>query len=372
MRILFTGPASAGHLFPMVPTAQALQTAGHQVLFAGSAPLEQLRQSGLPTVEIGDGSTLMEAFRRASDGIDPQFVTDGNSPENAERLAAAGFAEHSRVTIDDLLAVATAWRPDLIVHAAFQGAAPLVSAALGIPAVVHNFGVMSGFSMVGRLAGLLADEYQAREIEGPATRTVLDVVPASLGGDGTGWRVRYVPYNGGGTVPGDLIARGSRPRIAVTLGTVVTTYAGVDPVARLIAEAASVDAEFLLAVGDTDLSALGTLPANVRPLPWVPLAQLLDSADAVVHHGGAGTMLTAAARGVPQLILPQGADHFINVDAATGLGFALRASGDSVDAALLSRLLTDEDLRKAAAATQADITALPSPTDLVASFEALR
>ncbi|AWZ06235.1 MULTISPECIES: glycosyltransferase [unclassified Streptomyces] len=372
MRILFTGPAAAGHLFPMVPTAQALQAAGHEVLFAGSAPLDQLRQTGLPTVEIGDGATLIEAFRRVSDGRDPEFVTDDTSLEDILRQAAVGFAEHGRVTIDDLLAVATAWRPDVIVHDAFQPAAPLVSTALGIPAVVHNFGVMSGFAMVGMLADLLADEYRVREVEGPATRTVLDVVPASLGGDGTGWRVRYVPYNGGGTLPRDLVARGSRPRIIVTLGTVVPDFAGVSPVSRVIAEAASVDAEFLLAVGDTDLSPLGTLPANVRPLPWVPLAQLLDTADAIVHHGGSGTMLTAAARGVPQLILPQGADHFVNVGAATGLGFALRASGDTVDAALLDRLITDEDLRKAAAAAQTDITALPSPADLVASFEALR
>lgn len=372
MRILFTGPASVGHLFPMVPTAQALQAAGHQVLFAGSAPLDQMRQAGLPTVEIGDGSTLTDAFRHASRGAGPQFLTDGRSMEETERLASAGFAEHSRVTIDDLLGIAAAWRPDLIVHAAFQGAAPLVSAALGIPAVVHNFGVMSGLGMVERLAGLLEDEYRARGVAGPATRTVLDVVPAALGGDGTGWRVRYVPYNGGGTVPRDLVARGPRPRIAVTLGTVVTAFAGVDPVTRVIAEAASVDAEFLLAVGDTDLSPLGTLPDNVRALPWVPLAQLLDTADAIVHHGGAGTMLTAAALGVPQLILPQGADHFINADAATGLGFALRSTGAGVDADLLGRLLTDEVLRKAAAATRAEITALPSPTDLVASFEALR
>ncbi|GGZ61645.1 glycosyl transferase [Streptomyces subrutilus] len=371
MRILFTGPASAGHLFPMVPTAQALQAAGHQVLFAGSAPLDQLRQTGLPVVGIGDGSTLSEAFRRASDGAEPQFVSDGSSPEDTEERAAAGFAEHGRVTIDDLLAVATAWRPDVLVHAAFQAAAPLVSAALGIPAVVHNFGPMPGSGMVDRLAALLAGEYRARGVEGPAAHTVLDVVPAPLGGDGTGWRVRYVPYNGGGTVPGDLLARGARPRIAVTLGTVVTAYTGVGPVARLIAEAASVDAEFLLAVADTDLGPLGTLPANVRPLPWVPLAQLLDTADAIVHHGGAGTMLTAAARGVPQLILPQGADHFINVAAATELGFALRAQGDAVDAALLGRLLGDDALRKAAAATRADIDALPSPAGLVASFEAL-
>ncbi|MFE4636887.1 glycosyltransferase [Streptomyces sp. NPDC056773] len=371
MRFLFTGPASVGHLFPMVSTAQALQAAGHQVLFAVSAPYDQMRQTGLPTVEIGDGSTLMDSFKRAQNGADLEFVSDGNSPEDTERLAAAGFAEDGRVTIDDLLSLASDWRPDVIVHAAFQAAAPLVSAALGIPAVVHNFGVMSGFGMVGRLAGLLADEYRARGVEGPATHTVLDVVPSTMGGDGTGWRVRYVPHNGAGPVPRDLAARGSRPRIAITLGTVVTAFAGVNPVARVVSEAASVDAEFLLAVGDTDLSPLGTLPGNVRVLPWVPLAQLLDTADAIVHHGGAGTMLTAAALGVPQLILPQGADHFINVEAATGLGFALRATGDEVDAALLGRLLTDEALRKGAAATRSEIAALPSPADLVASFEAI-
>lgn len=148
-------------------------------------------------------------------------------------------------------------------------------------------------------------------------------------------------------------------------------FAGVDPVARVVSEAASVDAEFLLAVGDTDLSSLGALPGNVRALPWVPLAQLLDGADAIVHHGGSGTMLTAAALGVPQLILPQGADHFINADAATDRGFALRTTGDDVDADLLGRLLTYEPLRKAAAATRAEIAALPSPAGLVASFEAI-
>ncbi|MGW5399052.1 glycosyltransferase [Streptomyces sp. NPDC003952] len=370
MRFLFTGPASVGHLFPMVPTAQALQAAGHQVLFAVSAPYDQMRQAGLPTVEIGDGSTLMDAFKRASNGKDLEFITDAKSAEETERLASAGFAEHGRVTIDDLLALAGTWRPDVIVHAAFQAAAPLVSAALGIPAVVHNFGVMPGSGMVARLGGLLADEYAERGVDGPATHTVLDVVPPCLGGDGTGWRVRYVPHNGAGSVPRDLLARGSRPRVAITLGTVVTAFAGVDPVVRVVSEAAAVDADFLLAVGDTDLSPLGTLPGNVRALPWVPLAQLLDTADAIVHHGGSGTMLTAAV-GAPQLIVPQGADHFINADAATDLGFALRTTTDEVDAALLGRLLTDEALPKGAAATRAEMAELPSPADLVASFEAI-
>ncbi|AUG76337.1 hypothetical protein CFP65_1439 [Kitasatospora sp. MMS16-BH015] len=370
MRILFTGPGSAGHSFPLVPTAQALRAAGHEVLLAGQAPLDLLRQTGLPTVEIGDGSTLSDSFRRIAP--DPGYVNPDRSQEETIRLAALGFADHGRAALPGLLAVATAWRPDVLVHAAFQAAAPLVAAKLGIPAVVHNFGVMSGQEMVGRFASLLEPEYREHGVEGPATHTVIDVVPASLGGDGTGWRVRYVPYNGGGTVPSELLGRGERPRIAVTLGTVLTEWAGANPITRLVAEAAQVDADFLLAVGDTDLTPLGPLPANVRALPWVPLAQLLDAADAVVHHGGSGTMLTAAAHGIPQLILPQGADHFLNVAAAQAAGFALRSTDTEVDAALLDRLLTEEGLRKSAESFRAEMSALPSPADLVPRFEALR
>ncbi|MER5636104.1 glycosyltransferase [Kitasatospora sp. NPDC002227] len=367
MRILFTGPGAAGHLFPMVTTAQALRAAGHEVLFAGSAPIDLLRNTGLPMVEIGDGSTLKDSFLQ----FQAEFTDQNRSHEDTIRLAARGFAQHGRVSIDGLLAVATAWRPDVLVHAPFQSAAPLVAAKLDIPAVVHNFGVLSGTDMVARLAGLLSEEYAAHGVAGPATHTVIDVVPESFGGDGGGWRVRYVPFNGGGAVPAELLGRGERPRIAVTLGTVVTDWSGVNSLVRLVAEAAEVDADFLLAVGGADLSSLGTLPGNVRALPWVPLAQLVESSDAIVHHGGAGTLLTAAAYGIPQLVLPQGADHFVNVDAAERAGFALRGADAEVDAAQLTRLVQEDSLRKGAHSFRTEIEGLPSPATLVASFEAL-
>lgn len=205
---------------------------------------------------------------------------------------------------------------------------------------------------------------------GPPDRTVLDVIPASLGGDGSGWRVRYVPFNGGGLVPTDLAARGDRRRVAVTLGTVMRGPGLLEFVTRLTEQAATVDAEFLLAVGATDLSPLGELPPNVRPLtPWVPLARLLNACDAVIHHGGAGSMMTSTAIGVPQLIMPQGADNFSNAAAAVGQGFALQVA--AVDGELLDALLNDTGLRRAALATRDEIAALPSPAALVADFEGL-
>ncbi|GAA2140997.1 glycosyltransferase [Kitasatospora kazusensis] len=371
MRILFTGPPQAGHLFPMVPTAQALRAAGHEVLFACSQPLEHIRGAGLTIAEIGDGSTLREAFERVVPSTERGYVTRELPQGQILDRAALGFAELSRPTVDGLLATAADWGADLLVYDSFQAAAPLVAAKLGIPSVVHNFGIVSGHEMVARLAAAFQDMYEKHEVAGPARPVALDVLPASLGGDGDNWRVRCVPYNGGGVVPAGLLRRGGRPRIAVTLGSVLTHWDGVRSIAGLAEAAGSVDAEFLFAVGGADLSALGELPANITPLPWVPLAELLRTADALVHHGGSGTLLTAGAAGVPQLILPQGADHFTNADAAVAAGFGLRAESEAVDGELLTRLLTDDALRAGAAKLQAENAALPSPAEIVPDFEAL-
>lgn len=370
MRILFTGPASAGHLFPMVPTAQALRAAGHEVLFAGSRPLDQLRSAGFPVTEIGDGTTIREAFQRAAEN-GPKYVNHDKTQDEILDHAAVGFAQLSRPTVDDLLAAATGWGADVLVYDSFQAAAPLVAAKLKLPSVLHNFGVTSGHDMVARLASNFEDVYEQHGVAGPPRPVALDVVPASLGGDGDGWRVRYVPYNGGGLVPADLLSRGERPRVVVTLGTVLTEFDGVRSITGLAAAAGAVDADFLFAVGGADLAVLGELPPNVKPLPWVPLAELLRTTDALVHHGGSGTMLTAVTAGIPQLLLPQGADHFANTDAAVAAGFALRSSSEAVDGELLTRLLADTTLREGAARIQAENAAMPSPAQLVADFEAL-
>ncbi|MFJ2862686.1 glycosyltransferase [Kitasatospora sp. NPDC087314] len=368
MRILFTGPAAAGHLFPMVPTAQALHAAGHEVLFAGSRPLDSLLPAGFPVVEIGDGRELRDLFAESSDR---PMSYGGNGMSQDELLGMAGraFSYAARPTVDGLLDVAADWGADLLVHAAFQAAAPLVAAKLKIPLVLQNYGIPTGRDMVELLATNFADVYEKYGVAGPAPSTALNVGP--IGGDPDGLRARYIPYNGGGLVPAEILRPTDRPRVLITLGTVVSVLDGVSAVARLVESAAEVDAEFLLAVGDADLAPLGTLPANVRPLPWVPLAELVLRTNAVIHHGGAGTTLTALQAGLPQLLLPQGADNYIVADALTAAGTALRSTSDTVDTATLNRLLTDPDLHAAARSVQAANTALPTPAALVPALEAL-
>ncbi|MFD0277199.1 nucleotide disphospho-sugar-binding domain-containing protein [Kitasatospora sp. NPDC127111] len=370
MRILFTSPPAAGHFFPMIPTAQALRAAGHEILFAGSKPLEQLLATGFPVVEIGDGRSLREAFQEAF-GTEARYARPDMTQDQILDMAATGFAVASRSTVDGLLATARDWGADLLVHDACQPSAALVAAKLEIPSVIQNFGVSSGHDMIARTTPHFADLYEAHGVAGPAAATALNIVPASLGGDPDGLRMRYQPYNGGGVLPADLLRRGDRPRVAVTLGTVVAQVDGVEAIARLVDAAAAVDAEFLIAVGDADLGTLGTLPANVRQLPWVPLAELLSTSDAVVHHGGSGSTLTALQAGLPQLLLPQGADNFAVAEALTKAGAALSSASAEVDTPLLTRLLTDPSLRAGAARLRDENDALPTPAALVPALEAL-
>ncbi|GAA2746942.1 nucleotide disphospho-sugar-binding domain-containing protein [Kitasatospora cinereorecta] len=371
MRVLFTGPAAPSHLFPMVPTAQALRAAGHEILFAVPEPSDQLRLAGFSMIEIGDGTTLREAFQASSGGATASYARPDLTQDQILDMAAAAFAYASRPTVDDLLEIARSWGADLLVHDSCMASAQLVAAKLRIPAALQNFGITSGLDMAARLAGHVTDLYEKHGVAGPAGTTPLNIVPASLGGDPVGLRMRYVPYNGGGVVPSGLLRRGDRPRVAVTLGTVITQVDGVQAIAPLIEAAAAVDAEFLLAVGDADLTRLGTVPANVRPLPWVPLAELLRVCDAVVHHGGGGSTLTGMQAGIPQLLLPQGADNFAIADVMTGSGAALSSASADVDAALLTRLVADPDLRASAARLRAENEALPTPADLVPDIEAL-
>ncbi|WP_030395159.1 nucleotide disphospho-sugar-binding domain-containing protein [Kitasatospora purpeofusca] len=370
MRILFTGPAAPSHLFPMVPTAQALRAAGHEVLFASPSPYDQLRQAGFPIVAIGDGRPLRESFEATSDGP-MSYAQPGMTQDEILSMAAAAFAHASRSTVEDLLAVAEGWGADLLVHDSCLASAQLVAARLGIPAALQNFGIISGLDLAARLATHFTDVYEKHGVAGPAPTTPLNIVPASLGGDPGGLRMRYLPYNGGGVVPVELLERGHRPRVAVTLGTVITGIDGVSAISRLVESAGAVDADFLLAVGDADLGKLGALPDNVRPLPWVPLAELLRVCDAVVHHGGSGSTLTGLQAGVPQLLLPQGADNFAVADALTAAGAALSSGSDAVDTALLTRLVTDPGLREGAARLRAENDALPTPAALVPEIEAL-
>ena len=53
----------------------------------------------------------------------------------------------------------------------------------------------------------------------------------------------------------------------------------------------------------------GDYPGCVKWLGYLPFGKLMPQVKVVIHHGGMGTLACAMAAGVPQLVLPKGADR---------------------------------------------------------------
>jgi len=106
---------------------------------------------------------------------------------------------------------------------------------------------------------------------------------------------------------------GSRPRVAVLLATARTQ------VAESVRGIVAAGGEALVVEGEAAAAESG--PA-VTILGRVHIKELLRSVDAVVHHGGAGSVLESLAAGTPSVAIPTHTEQEFNARrlAATGAG----------------------------------------------------
>ncbi|WP_370943615.1 glycosyltransferase [Amycolatopsis sp. cg5] len=313
MRILFASLGSVGHTYPMVPLAVAARDAGHEVWFAVGeevhAPLDTL---GLRPFRPAD--TFYEIY---AEDLAPEL----------ERL-----------------------RPDLVVHGWGVPGAAVAAERAGIPGLWHGFGRLfpEGIGLT-RPSG---------------ARPHLDICPPSLQDKDFGdqIRLRPVPFS----PPGPLPARNeTKPLVYLTLGTAFGTP---ELLSEAIEGLATLDAHVVVATGRVRADLLGDVPATVTVAKWVPQASLLPHAAVVVHHGGSGTTLGALAAGVPQLMLPQGADQFANTEAVTAAGASLRLLPTEISADAIAyqtrKLLAQNGFREAAHGIAEEIARMPSPAEV--------
>ena len=94
--------------------------------------------------------------------------------------------------------------------------------------------------------------------------------------------------------------------------------------------------------------------------------------SAVVSQGGSGVMLGALACGLPQLVLPQGADQFRNAEICTPTGAALALMPpDATPVAIgesLRRLMSEASFASAARRLRDQIAAMPDADAVVSSL----
>jgi UDP-N-acetylglucosamine:LPS N-acetylglucosamine transferase len=321
-----------------LPLARAAHEAGHTVALTG-------RRSAVgPDVELDFFPTGVER--------PPKRIPMRELDREREQREFRGFAgRRARERADEVQVLCAEWRPDAVVCDETDFGALLVAERLGLP-YASVFTTAPGFIPHDLRVALRA-------------HLVLSPFPPSLRDPGPAHCFR---------TPGGARCDGP-PTVYFTLGTVFNLESG-DLFARVLAGLAELEVDVVATVGrQIDPEELGPQPERIRVERYLPHSAVLPRCDAVVSHGGSGSVLGALAHGLPSVLLPMGADQPWNAARCEELGVALvldavRATPDDVREAV-STVLEDPSYRTAAERVRDEIRGLPGPEHALALLERL-
>ncbi|MFH9138851.1 activator-dependent family glycosyltransferase [Streptomyces sp. NPDC017524] len=420
MRVLFTPFPASTHVHTQVPLAWAMRAAGHEVRVATRPDVvEEINNAGLTAVAVGGvldvPATMNPEYTDEPDEIRDEAWLDvlDISETRPEKLtysyvhgvltAWTSFVYQNTLPDDateELIGFARAWRPDLVVWDTMYYPGALAARISGAAHARLMFGLdlvglMRRHYLVG-MAGLPPalredplEEWMSRILRRHGQefaedlvvgQWTIDPVPPSLrlpvGLPSV--PVRYVPYNGEATVPGWLREPPRRPRVCLTLGRSFREVVGADrtSVSDLLAAVAELDVEVVATFTADQLEPGQRVPDNVRIVDFAPLDALLPTSAAIVHHGGSGTLQTALAHGVPQVVVPS--RMWCNVPkaqrvqaAGAGLCIDPRELTPGGLRASLVRVLGEPSFRASAERLRREVAGTPAPADIVPVLERL-
>lgn len=384
MKILIVTPGWRTHFYMVAPLAWALRVSGHEVRVSSPpSGTAAILQAGLPAVALGPELDFMGIRQRAAQHEDPlherpdtyESLDRKLDDSHAAEILSAWYGVAFSAT-DDIIAFAREWGPDLIISDALCAGGLAAAHVVGVPAVrvlttVDVLGSVDGevlFSLPG-----YPEQFAAHDVVingDPAEVTVNPFPPSVLPAPTASRReMRFVPYNGPARMPAWLLERPTRPRVCLTWGTSSNWFAdsGRFLVPDVIRALATEDLEVVVTVGPEQRKLVGEVPDGVRLVENMPLHLLLPGSDLLIHQGGGSTMMTAAAAGVPQFVLPYLSEQIDVAQAIAGSGAGAAVGVDDADAPAVrehvAKLLADQSCREAAERLRQEILAQPSPLD---------
>ena len=387
MKVLITCVPGYGHLHPLLPLANALVDAGHDVAIATATDTRaRAETAGFATFSAGIGmsETWQRLVRRYPDQAYTRLAPDEIMPWYLPHLFGEIVAP---AMLEDLVPLVRTWSPDVIVHDTFEFAAPVAAAMHGVPSVSHTLGIRFEGELLDLAAAAVAPLWRQHGLAADATAGLyrhlcLDIMPAALQADAParcrgvirGLRPVGPPSIGGERLPTWLTSRRERSEslVYMTLGTETNT--DVTMFRSVLDGLADMDVDVLVTVGaDGDPSFIGSVPGNAHIERYVPQSSLLPLCSVVICHGGAGTTLGALAHGVPLLVFPQGADQYIMSERVASSGAGLRLVPPEVNANSVYRCVLDllhgTEHRHAARRIQSEIAAMATPDETVPVIE---
>jgi glycosyltransferase (activator-dependent family) len=420
MRVLFLTCLNKSHLYAMTPLAWALQIAGHSVRVASQPDLaDDVARTGFTPVPVGDPLNLNAKLGDAQ----PQPAAERRAPAEIVKPVQSAFPEdpHAHLSeigrgffpmicpdrmFDDLVDVATNWRPDLVIWNTLAFAGPVAALACGAAHARLLFGA-DGLAQIRTAFHRQRAEHAGEPLDDPLEEWLapkldrigekfaedvvlgqwtMDPMPSWVPHPQTDVHyvpMRHVPYNGPGAVPAWASRPADRRRIVVTLGTSHRESHGIEvPVSELLDGVADLDVEVIATFDRGQMGRLTSVPDNVRVVDFVPLNAVLPTCSAIVHHGGTQTFASALEHGVPQLIAPStywterwwGPVAEANGLEARGAGLWVGDSDTLTAQSLragLVRVLDDPSFAAQAAAVRAERLGTPTPNELVHQLEKL-
>jgi MGT family glycosyltransferase len=390
MRVLFTTLPGYGAFQPLVPVAQALGAAGHEVAFAASATFcRVVTGAGFRCLPAGVDWSLDDkdaVFARVRGTLGPQAA-----PFSPVRDVFAGFMAPRMVP--DLLAIARSWPYDLLVRDPLEFGGCVAAEVLGVPHTAYGplfcFWDAAWHAVPGEVAKPELDGMRVTHGLPPDPKLAmlhrhlyLACLPRAFLGPAltippTTQFVRPVPFDrpAAEELPGWVDALPPRPTVHASLGTIFHRTPGVFD--AILTGLRDEPINLLLAIGrDEDPAQFGPQPPHIRIERYLPHALLLPRCDLVITHGGYGSVMSCLEAGVPMVVIPlAGGDQAGNAARCASLGVARVVPADQrtpeVIRAAVRDVLHDRHYRQHARRLQEQLRALPGPAQAVGLLEQL-
>ncbi|MDX3072789.1 glycosyltransferase [Streptomyces sp. MI02-7b] len=370
MRILLFNNPLTGHFLPLLPLARALRKQGHAVAFVSAGTMAgSVGEAGFELIPAGPPTDVVTAAVARRTGVD---LRTGPSPQVVAEFFAGARVD---LSVDEALAGARGWEPDLIVseHCDFVG--PLVAAVLKVPSAVMGIDPALEPVLLDALASTAGTRYLDRGLQAPAHAPsgsrLLDLCPPSLQRDGVmppleRIALRPEPHRSPeGTPRVPRVPGTGRPRVLVSLTTTRGAALMLGPMLRSLS---ALDVDLVATSGGASVEDLGLEPGRAELVSFVPAAELLDGVSVVVHHGGSGSTFAAAARGIPAVVVPATAGQqrqaFRLHAAGAGLALPIGEQAPEAVTAAVVRLFAEPEFTAAAQRLHDEIAAMPAAPEV--------
>ena len=374
MRVLLAASGGAGHFGPLIPIIEALARRGEDQLIV------------VPPALAGIAEATGQPYRRSAAPPAEELAAIWAQVPTSDRHEAAILVNrhifgrlNTAAMLPTVESVCREWRPGLVLHEVAEYASVIAADRHGIRHAQIAIGLADVEEGSLDIAAPELERYARGIVDRIRASPYSTRLPASV--DPSPYRDtrRFREVAAGTHLPWplpDWWEGNTAPLVYVSFGSVVGALP-IGPVAYRAAVEAVQDlpVRVLLSLGRTrDVSELGPLPGNVHVESWVPQAEVLRHAVAVVCHGGAGTTFGALAVGSPLVVVPIMADQPANARlvSTAGAGRVVEPADGSVDAAALrdaiEAVLADPSYRRAAVRIGTEMDAMPTVDEAVHSL----